>query len=150
MKPRSFSSASVFSAAILSVVTLLVFFVLQDYGPESSLRKFHEAIVQKDPRKLAQVMTGQLSDPPNVEYVDLVGSLLVGQNARYRLLRTDHRDGKVGAEVQYLLPSGKTTTIYWVLSKVGPDWRVDPALTQKIMPMPVQDNGGLVGFNNSK
>jgi hypothetical protein len=147
MKPRPVSSASFLAAGALALVTLLVFFILQDYGPESSLRKFHEAIVQQDAKELGEVTTTNLADADTKLAVNVVSTILVSGNARYRLLMTDHQKGWIGAEVQYVYPNGQTRTIYWVVRKVGRDWKVDPTATRQIMSMPAGTAGRLVGFN---
>jgi hypothetical protein len=150
MKPRSVTSASFLAAGALALVTLLVFFILQDYGPESSLRKFHEAIVQKDAQALNEVTTAPLADEDTKLAVNVVSSMLVSGNARYRLLMTDHQKGWIGAEVQYIYPNGQSRTIYWVVRKIGRDWKVDPTATRKVMSMPAGTGGRLVGFNTPR
>src|SRR5687767_10393182 len=40
------------ASALLAVLTIAVFFVLQNYGPESAVRRFHDALLRRDGREL--------------------------------------------------------------------------------------------------
>lgn len=150
MTPRPFSSASILSSVVLAAITLLVFYMLQDYGPESALRKFHEAIVQRDAQTLNEVTMGGTQSQDVREAVSAIGSFLIQSGARYRLLRTDHRGRQVGAEVVYIFPSGQTRTIYWIIVKSGNSWKVDPTATNRVMSMPPGAASGIVGFNSPR
>lgn len=142
MPPRHSTSASIVASLALAAVTLAVFFVLQDYGPESTLRRFHEAILQRDAETVNDVTVGGLKDPPTEQEVSNIYGYLQ-RGARYRLLGTDHRGRWVGAEVQYIFPSGRTATYYWVIVKRGPQWKVDAEATERLMSMPPQGTLGL-------
>jgi len=140
MNARPYSSASIVPAAVLALLTLLVFYVLQDYGPESALRKFHEAALKGDSGSLDRVSVGGSADQVTREAAATVQYFLKdppsGGGGRYRLLRTDHRGRTVGAEAVYVFPSGQTKTIYWIVVKQGNRWRVDALATARLMSMP--------------
>ncbi len=149
MKPKPLSVGSVLASGALALVVMLVFFVLQDYGPESAVRRFHEAIVRHDNETLKRVTKGSLeTEVAQFELTAVEQVLKAG--ARYQLVRTDHRAGWVGAEVVYRSPNGQTGTIYWVVVKDGPTWKVDPEATRDQMSMPRAGSRQVVGFNTAR
>lgn len=51
-------TSSILSAAILCVVVLGSFFVLRNYGPESTVRRFHFAVIKNDQATLREICLG--------------------------------------------------------------------------------------------
>jgi hypothetical protein len=47
---------SIIPAFVLASIVLFVFFRLQNYGPQSAVRRFHQAIEARDSRELQQVV----------------------------------------------------------------------------------------------
>ena len=103
-----------------------------------------------DKTTLMQVMKGGLSTDIARQAASTVDQILNKGQARYQLVRTDHRQGWVGAEVVYRYPQGQTGTIYWVVVKDGPVWKVDPQATQDQISMPSAGQRRVVGFNTPR
>lgn len=121
-------TSSAIAAAALAVITIFVFWVLQDYGPESAIRRFHDAVLNRDPVALAQVTAEALNDP-NVVHLEQNVVQLAQAGANYRILRMDRGPRRVAAEVQYSLPDGRTGTTMWVVVKQNRVWRVEASET---------------------
>lgn len=125
--------SSIFAASALTLLCGTVFATLQDYGPESSLRLFHEAIVRRDPGTFARVVEPGLDDPDTQFSVAVVQRVLIQQGARFRISRMDRKPAWVGAQVEYIAPSGQISTVYWVVRKENRIWRVDARETWRAM-----------------
>lgn len=137
MQGRSPRFAAYGAAGVLAVVVLFVFFILQDYGPESAVRRFHEAAARGDLRTIQELTKRGSSDEATIRLASQLRFILISQGARYRLMRMDRRPGEVGAEVAYVYPGGQVAGLYWIVRK-GPgerSWRIDVERTLNPMPM---------------
>ena len=124
--------AKVGAATTLAVVVLGVFFVLQDYGPESAIRRFHRAVQVGDVRELARVTKQPISSRAVADLSGWVQQMRhVG--ARYRLLRVDRQPREVYAALEYVLPDGQTYPTVWVVEKPRETWQIDAARTVTII-----------------
>lgn len=132
MKAGNASLGSLFSALGVALLTFGVFFVLQDYGPESALRKFHRAAVNGN---LAEVMDVVAQDAAreNVEGLAAMVYNYARAGARYQLLHVKRENKRVVAEVAYVLPNRPIAyPVLWVVEKKPGGWRVDVDETVKI------------------
>ena len=120
------------TAAVLSLITLTVFFVLQDYGPESTVRRFHQATVSRDDTELRRV-TAQDLDYPSVSYLrQSVYNAVVRNRASVRLGNVAREPGRAVAEVDYLSPFG-SATILWVVVETKAGWKIDADQTLSLL-----------------
>lgn len=133
MASRSTRLASILAAVLLSSLTLGVFYVLQYYGPESALRKFHRAAVNRDVDELLSV----IADDSYRENVQFLGSMVENYariGARYQVYKVDRGNRRVVAEVGYVLPNRQLTPpILWIVEKKRGGWKVDVNETVDIM-----------------
>lgn len=122
------------AAAALAVITLSVFYVLQDYGPESAIRRFHHAVQVGDANELARVTEQSLQDPSTSELARWVNQMS-RLGAHYRLLRVDREPSKVYAALEYVLPNGETYPTVWIVDRTerGGTWRVDAQSTVMVL-----------------
>lgn len=121
-------ASSLVPAIALAVLTLAVFWVLQDYGPESAIRRFHDAVLSRDALALAQVTEDDLNDLPTQRLIQNV--LLLGEKgATYRILGMQRETRRVAAEVQYNLPDGKSGRTIWIVVKRNRVWKVEASET---------------------
>ncbi|MGV3614879.1 MAG: hypothetical protein ACO1SV_06050 [Fimbriimonas sp.] len=132
METRLRRGARIGAAALLATVTLGVFYVLQDYGPESAIRRFHRAVQARDSGELARV-TEQPIDSPEVQelirWVDQTSRF----GARYQLLRVERQRREVYAALDYTAPNGENYATVWVVEKKGETWKVDAVRTVTIL-----------------
>jgi hypothetical protein len=120
-------------ALILSALVLGVFWALRDFGPESALRRFHMASVNRD-----EAMLGDVTDfSPNPQYAQALSSRvqdLARAGGRYELRRMDRSRTRVVAEVVYRFPfTGQQIPSLWVVEKTQGRWRVNPYRTMTLM-----------------
>ena len=118
------------SAGILALLTLGVFYVLQDYGPESAIRKFHVAAAAGDAGAL-QSVTQQPVRTQEVQILAAKVRRLLGEGYRYQVLRMDRSPTQVRAAVVYTVGNIELPEI-WVVEKDGRSWKIDAFTTEGI------------------
>jgi hypothetical protein len=116
--------SSLLAAAVLTVVILAVFSTLRDYGPEATVRRFHQAAVDSNFRNIERLSTHAENSNTAVMLAQKVATL-AAKGASIRVKRVDRtQNGRVVAEFLYLLP-GKTEVLYWVVKRESRGWVVD-------------------------
>ena len=126
------------AAVLLAAVTLGVFSVLQDYGPESAIRRFHHAVQVGDLNELQRVTKQDLREGSPAKLTAWVSNI-IHAGARYRLLRVERQPTEVYAALEYVLPNGESYPTVWIVEKertAGSSWKVDAKLTYQVL----QDN----------
>ncbi|HZH97643.1 MAG TPA: hypothetical protein VEX38_01615 [Fimbriimonadaceae bacterium] len=124
---REKSYTSLAASAVLAILTLLVFFVLQHYGPESAVRRFHQAVLNDSARELALV-TVQTPGDPDVQFLSQMVRDSVRTGANIRLGRVERERNRAVAEVGYVYPRG-VRVIYWVVERKPAGWMVNGKAT---------------------
>jgi hypothetical protein len=119
------------AAAALAVVTLFVFGTLQDYGPESAIRRFHHAIATNNLDELQQV-TEQPATSSNVRQI-VQTAAIVAQGVPYRIMKMDRSSNEVRAAVVYTLPYGRQAAVVFVVDKEGRSWKIDADKTVTVL-----------------
>jgi hypothetical protein len=120
------------AAGVLALLTIAVFYSLQDYGPESAIRRFHAAIVRGDREELQRV-TEQKLDSQNVARLAVQVQAFMQEGFRYQLLRMQRSPSQVRAAVVYTAPDHQVFPMIWVVEKTGRVWKVDADKTATIM-----------------
>lgn len=113
------------AAAVLATVTLSVFAVFQNYGPESAVRRFHHAVTYDDFGEMAQVVTQGINSSAVKELRADVAQAMQGSSGYYRILTSDRSEKQVVMLAKYQ----STPPIVWVVVKQRAGWRIDPYLT---------------------
>lgn len=120
------------AAAVLALITLGVFSVLQDYGPESAIRRFHAAVMQEDAIELQTVTEQNVRTPAVRELAGQVHSFLTQGN--YQLLRMERSPLQVRAAVVYTSRlTHEQFPMIWVVEQRNHVWRVDANKTLTIL-----------------
>src|SRR5579871_1095936 len=101
-KPRA---ASALAAALLALLTISVFYVLQDYGPESAIRRFHQGIADNDAFAVQQVLSEPINDP-KAQTLEFSVKRLEDAHAEYQIVGLAAETNRVAAELLYVLPNG--------------------------------------------
>lgn len=112
------------AAFTLAAVTLGVFAMLQNYGPESAVRRFHHGVVTNDPKEIEQVVTQSVNSSAVTELVNYVRGAMNAAGG-YRVARVD-RGGK---QVDILTIYGDRAAVVWVVTLESGRWRIDPFYT---------------------
>jgi len=121
----------IITAGVLAIFTLLVFSRLQEYGPESAIRRFHVDAVARDYVDLQKVTTRSIDTVSAVQLAGIAKAFLTG-GARYQLLRMERTPIQVRAAVVYTDAAGQTFPMIWVVEKIGRSWRVNADQTMRI------------------
>lgn len=134
---RSRQSGSWIAAGLIATLTASVFFVLQNYGPESTVRRFHEAVVRKNFSELSRVSSGSIRQATDRVELDPATAMLwnfvtdlVAQGARLRLRDVQRGPGFVWVAVYYVVPGRAPVALPW-LARHTPqgEWKVDTLAT---------------------
>lgn len=119
-----------FAAALLASLTIRVFFELQDYGPESAIRRFLGAVRRPDEM---QAMYGKtwLPTEPELEMIRVL-AYWQSHGVSAQVGRLERVDDEIRAAVIFSFPNGTNWGFAWVVQRKGIDWRVDVNKTATI------------------
>ena len=132
-RPRIARGAAV-AAIVLAIGVLGLFMRLQEYGPESAVRRFHQAISRGALPDLQRVTVEDVRSPLVRGFVrDVAGLMAQGVNRPPRILRTDRTPNQVRAAVAYPLPGGQPFYMVWVVERQGRTWKVSVENTRRVI-----------------
>lgn len=121
------------AAGGLALLTLSVFFILRNYGPQTALRRFHIAAVQGDRAGLQGVtlqdIRSQTADMlrQRVQYAARIGG-------QFEILRVLPKGRQAEVDVRYTFPSqGFAAISVWRLRRERGSWKVDADETYRAM-----------------
>lgn len=120
------------SAGALTFLTLYVFFRLQDYGPESAIRRFHADVLDNNTEDLQRVTERPITSYNAVLLRSYVRSWL-SSGWSYQLLRMERFPDQVRAAVVYTPPHGAEIPLIWVVEKDGRAWKVNADKTVTVI-----------------
>lgn len=118
-------------AAVLAIVVLTVFDKLQNYGPESAVRRFHEALITRNEPELEDV----LYDPGSTDALnDIIARIypLLADGAPIHLSDIDRKPSTVLVLVAYYPPDAQAASYDWVATKTPSGWKVNAAATTRL------------------
>jgi hypothetical protein len=130
--------SSLLPAVVLAAFTLGVFYVLQNYGPESAVRRFHSAVAADDANALAAV-TAQDVRSPEVRALILQVQRIPAEfrHVQFSSGWRGHRQVVIVAE--YGSARGYKVYLPWLVRKINTrNWRVDALGTIGLMRRQVQ------------
>lgn len=119
------------AASALAAMVIAVFFVLQNYGPESAVRRFHEALLRNDAAELRAVTNPGSGDA--LQAVASVAYRAMQAADSNRIVRREDAGGKVLVEVAYLRGGRILAILPWVARRAPGGWLVDPLETYYAM-----------------
>ncbi len=123
------------TAGTLAAVVVTVFAALRDYGPDSALRRFHQAATGGDDGALQRVSKQRLDEDAmrylreRLRRLDQAGAR-IAMGVVHAETRIDTIDGQivkvpsVVTEVRYYVP-GRVESIYWVIDHEPSGWLVN-------------------------
>ena len=115
-------------AAFLAALVLFVFSTLQNYGPESAVRRFHEGILRMDRAEIDEVTVAAHSEAEAEEKAHVEGLIydILNENRNVRLRDLQRSPKQVDVTVLYF--SGNGTALGnapYVTVKEVTGWKVD-------------------------
>ncbi|MBA4294202.1 hypothetical protein C0431_14665 [bacterium] len=134
MKTRGLISRQVGSygaAAVLSVLTLAVFAYSKDTGPESTVRRYHQSIIDGEISDLSKVTIGTDGAQEQLRLI-VTGALRQSEGVTLGRVRQDGREAY--ADVVYVLPGGRgMTTLRFMVRKPNLKWKIDSEGTLRLL-----------------
>jgi hypothetical protein len=125
--------SSFVAAGLLSALTLGTFYVLRNYGPESAIWIFHDAVFKKDIPRIASV-TLQPPDNANVGRLVAAVAQLKQAGARVEIMNVQRGPHEVIVWIAYVLPEGERD-IYWVIDQSkSSSWLINADKTVQQQP----------------
>lgn len=117
-------SYSYLAAGVLALITLFVFWTLRDYGPQSTLRRFNQALFSQDAQALAQVIDEPINSPKVTRLVWALKTLGVADIPR--IARMDEtQPNEVTAALYYHNVYGGVIGAVFIVRKSGHAWHID-------------------------
>lgn len=128
---RSPVSNSVIASIALSVLTLSVFALSRDRGPESTVRRFHQALMDGDPIGLLRTMSD--GDRESGRYLRTQVSQTLARGVQIQLGRVTTEGRLSYVDVLYVSPGNQTVGAYRFVVKNSDDrWLIDSGATIRL------------------
>lgn len=128
MTERLNKIASVGAVLILVALTLGTFYLLRDYGPESAIRRFHEAALSNDDNALRRLTAAEEHFGATAQLKQRVRAYSEA-GASIRLAKVIRSPRRAEAEVDYIFPHGIDSIVWVVDKKDNSRWLIDPDAT---------------------
>jgi len=129
--------SSYIAAGVLAVVTLSTFYMLQDYGPASAIRRFHQGVAKEDLSVVQGAIIQPVESPSVGRVVERVQSLIQMESPRVAGTERDlsRRSGppKVRVVLVYRDIDGSPFPIVWVVEKPSRVWKINVDKTETII-----------------
>jgi hypothetical protein len=113
------------TSILLSLVTLFVFFTLQNYGPDSTVRKFHLAARELDRDEAATLVYPDFDSSSTQELWTLVAGLLANGRTDFEITHFQRKANQAAIVVRYRFPNGEQRTLIWLVNRIEGKWRID-------------------------
>jgi hypothetical protein len=114
---------AIIPAGVLAALVLFVFATLQNYGPESAVRRFHEAVLERNQTEVDDVIL----HPANAGEVSKIEKVIwdaLSQGAHIRLHDLSRTPTKVTVTVIYHAGDQSGYQV-WATQKTSNGWKVD-------------------------
>jgi hypothetical protein len=119
---------SVVSAILLAFLVCVIFFPLRNYGPQSAVRRFHQAVASQDMRQIAQFAEEPADNRSLVELTIFVGTNLHYATPRLIAVQPDANRAKV--LIQYQNKYGASQpVVFFVDQTTAGRWKVNSTAT---------------------
>lgn len=113
-------------------MVLGVFWRSYDKGPISTIRRFHEAVRNRDENLLQRVVDSD-SDSRSLAVLASQTRSLLARNANFEIAGIDTTKSQVRAAILYQIPSESPVVMVWVLDRQHSAWVVNPFKTMSLM-----------------
>lgn len=132
-EPKAISLAGILPAGILAILTLFVFTTLRNFGPASTVRRFHLALEEGKFDELPQYWSGSLRSEGSVELLTFVANQ-IRMGSDYRIEQREQREGAVFVYVTYGRGRMRAPML-WVVERSTQDgkWRINADRTYYLL-----------------
>lgn len=126
------SATNLVAASVLAVLTLSVFYLLREFGPESAVRKFHRAVLSRNYAQLNEVIHSE-TDPVELDYLASRVWNFAATDGRFQIRSLQRSTDQVTAEVEYSFPNrALVVTTFWVITRESSAWKVNVNATAQM------------------
>jgi hypothetical protein len=132
LMPSTGVGVGIFASVLLALLTISVFYVLQDYGPESAIRKYNEAVLNGDVFAIDQI-SAQSSDTDDGQWLKAQVQFFLSKGGRLRLDRLVRQPTADIAQVEYVFREPPAIGFFFVVTKDNHVWRVNPQATHAVI-----------------
>lgn len=115
---------AILAAVALAVLTLGTFFQFRDFGPQSTIRRWHEAVAVKDLDTINNLTVGGWANPNTQGLANLIFNFLRA-GAKYDIVAIRKPQSKVVVAVEYRFGNGMSRPLVWYLQKEDDTWKVN-------------------------
>lgn len=131
--------ASVASAFGLAALTLAVFYVAQNAGPQTAVLRFHEALRADDPAALQSVLLQSIQASPAVRVLAEEALVVLHAKGEVQIVRTSPlpQPGVVIVETRYRVPGSQPITRAWVVVHSQSGWKIDADASVRLFLTPI-------------
>lgn len=113
------------TSILLSLITLFVFGSLQNYGPDSTVQKFHKAAAEGNRDGAAQLVSPDFDSSSTQElWMTLVG-LMANGRTEYSITHHQRKANQEVIVVRYRLPNNEVRTLMWDVDRLDGKWVID-------------------------
>jgi len=123
---------SIVAAILLASLTLGVFAVQANSGPENTVRRFHDGVLRNNPREVAAFLVQPIEDYAPQVLVRRVQSL-AQLGASMDVTRIVRQQNRAIVDVRYTLRNRQIITMLWVTQLDHGVWKVNAADTLAII-----------------
>ncbi len=113
------------AAVLLAAITLFVFGTLRDYGPESAVRRFHDAVSHHDAADLAKVAIEPIDSSSVQTLVGWIGQLDKMSVSAPQLAAERREPNQVSEVTLFHLQYGQEAPIVWIVVRSTSGWKVN-------------------------
>ncbi|HLK16134.1 MAG TPA: hypothetical protein VKT78_15120 [Fimbriimonadaceae bacterium] len=132
LMPSTGIGVGLLASILLALLTISVFYVLQDYGPESAVRKYNEGVLTGDLAAVNQIST-QPVDPNDADWLRAYVQSFLRTGGRLRLMNMDRTPDRSVAYVEYVEPEPPSIQFLFVVRKQNHIWRISPTETRRVI-----------------
>jgi hypothetical protein len=113
------------TSILLTLFTVFVFGTLQNYGPESTVSKFHQAAKELDRETAAELMSPGIDSAASQELWRFFAGLMANGRAEYRIVHYERKANQAAIVVRYGFPNGEQINLIWVVKRRQGRWLID-------------------------
>jgi hypothetical protein len=113
------------TAVLLSLVTIFVFGSLQNYGPDSTVRQFHQAAAELDRNGAAALVSPDFDSSSTQMLWRELNTLLANGKTEYQISHYQRKANQAAIVVRYRFTNGEARTLVWVVSRMDGKWKID-------------------------
>ncbi len=134
MDPRTTTRRAILASALLAVLTVFVFSTLRNYGPDTAVRRYHQALLEQDLNEVQRYTVGSVQSSSSRALINEVLPILI-QGGSFQIgRRTAQKDPRiVFTEVMYTRRDRQKIGMVFVAERTELGWKVNADKTLYVL-----------------